>query len=715
MRSTPGGHIPESIRPAWFILCSQVRACRIDIYRHSGTPWAVETHAEKIQALVAAGGLIRSRDAVAQGIPRVALTRLVRRGLLRALGNGFYAPAQQPDAAHADLAVLGLRHAQGIICLLSALRVHGICVPGAVEGWLAIPNKARAPRWGLAPLHTVRFSGEALVAGIETHVVGGVAVRVTSLARTLADCFKFRNRVGLEVAVHALQAAWHAERVTLDELWQQAHVRRVGHVMRPYLEPLAVSSEAAQAPEEPLPESPQAPKRDTLDGVRVLPGHPAGLLRPIHYLGSKLRLAPAIIQTIQEAAVGRGPILELFSGSGTLSYALTRHRPVVAVDIQEYARVLAAALILPLETPCPALDTLVARAQPRREQLRAALAPILAHEARCLELAQHGQGAPLCALVEQGSLFIHEVEGAAGQPADLAFALKASVEGLVRDGLIPGQAALVSRYYGGTYFSFAQAADLDALLEAAHAAPTAVRDVALAAVISTASAVANTVGKQFAQPLKLTNRAGEPKAGLVAQALRDRTLDVFTCFAGWLQCYRDAPRKHTRRNQAVRDDYRKVLATHPGPFSCIYADPPYTREHYSRFYHVLETLCRRDTPDVATVAKGGDVAIVRGMYRAERHQSPFCIISQAEDAFRALFAGARRFAVPLVLSYSPFNASSGGNPRLLSIQELVGLAREHYPRVEVRPVEGVAHSKLNARRVNKRASADAEVLVICHP
>ena len=183
-------------------------------------------------------GLIRPRDLTERGLPTVALTRLVRQGRLQRVGRGLYALPDRPVSEHNALAEVARKHPQAIVCLLSALRFHDLTTQSPFEVWLAIPNKARAPKMGYPPLRIVRFSGEALTVGVEDHVIDGVPVRVTSVARTVADCFKFRNKIGLDVALEALQEAWRAKRVSMDELWHYATLCRVTNVMRPYMESL---------------------------------------------------------------------------------------------------------------------------------------------------------------------------------------------------------------------------------------------------------------------------------------------------------------------------------------------------------------------------------------------------------------------------------------------------------------------------------------------
>jgi predicted transcriptional regulator of viral defense system len=192
----------------------------------------------RILELAAQGGLIRPRDLAAQGLPTIALSRLVREGQLQRVGRGLYAALDRPVSEHGALAEVASKHPSAIVCLLSALRVHDLTTQSPFEVWLAIPNKARVPKLDYPPLRIVRFSGAALNDGIEVHPIDGVAVRVTSVARTVADCFKFRNKIGLEVALEALQEAWRARRVSMDDLWRFAAVGRVANVMRPYLESL---------------------------------------------------------------------------------------------------------------------------------------------------------------------------------------------------------------------------------------------------------------------------------------------------------------------------------------------------------------------------------------------------------------------------------------------------------------------------------------------
>ncbi len=199
----------------------------------------MDTSADKLLDLARTRGLVRPIDLAPLGIPRVALTRAVRGGQLERVGRGLYGLVARPVSAHGTLAEVARRSPKGVICLLSALRFHDLTTQAPFEVWLAIENKAAALKLAYPPLRLVRFSGAALTEGVEEHLVDGVKVRVTSVAKTVADCFKYRNKIGLDVALEALREAWTARRMTSDEIWRYAKIDRVANVMRPYLESLA--------------------------------------------------------------------------------------------------------------------------------------------------------------------------------------------------------------------------------------------------------------------------------------------------------------------------------------------------------------------------------------------------------------------------------------------------------------------------------------------
>lgn len=198
----------------------------------------MDTTAQRLIDLVRSQGLIRPRDLLSLGIARVSLTRAVRCGQLERVGRGLYGLPGREVSAHGSLAEVARRVPKGVVCLLSALRFHGLTTQAPFEVWLAIENKALAPKLDFPPLRIVRFSGAALTEGVEEHVVDGVTIRVTGVAKTVADCFKYRNKIGLDVVLEALREAWHEKRMTSDDIWRYAKICRVANVMRPYLDSL---------------------------------------------------------------------------------------------------------------------------------------------------------------------------------------------------------------------------------------------------------------------------------------------------------------------------------------------------------------------------------------------------------------------------------------------------------------------------------------------
>ena len=432
----------------------------------------------------------------------------------------------------------------------------------------------------------------------------------------------------------------------------------------------------------------------------------AGVWRPIHYLGSKLRLVEPLRLALDQVDPARGRCLDLFAGSGTLSAALSASRDVIAVDIQEYSRVLCSAVLHPVSVTAGDKSAFLDAVAKQTKANQRAAAALIEYERSALEAARAGEPAPISELIDYASMVAFQE----AQPAvQIEFeSAQQQASKLVAADLT----SLILRFYGGLFFSYRQAADLDALLTVAHQVPVALRDFFLAATISTASDVVNTVGKHFAQPIRPRGADGKPKRHLIAKIIRDREIDVLDIFEGWLKRY-GAIRPNRRSHQVIRADYADALASLEN-VSVVYADPPYTRDHYSRFYHVLETMCLWDDPGVSTTRiRASNAILSRGMYRADRHQSPFCIKSQAPEAFAKLFSAVERMNAPLVLSYSPY-AKGDSHPRVMGVHEIEALAKEHFRSVEIVSVGKFSHTKLNSSHLHRDASAEAELIFICH-
>ena len=438
--------------------------------------------------------------------------------------------------------------------------------------------------------------------------------------------------------------------------------------------------------------------------------------RTIHYLGSKLRLLEPIRRAVADVAAVGQPVCDLFAGSGIVSLALATNWDVTSVDIQEYSRVLCNGLVSPPAGTSNEGSHLCDRAYAGslRLRLRDALCGLLAHERQCVADAAHGKVDGLCDLLEHGTLLA--LNGRGDMPYQIRSELTAALDRLNEQDLARGPESVVTRHFGGRYFSWEQAIDFDALLSEIHLAEQPYRDFYLAVALTVASDAVNTVGKHFAQPIRLRNAKGFPKGHLVKQTLRDRTLSIFDNYRACCESLATL-RATRRRHRAVRSDYLDFLESDTTPFAALYADPPYTRDHYSRYYHVLETMALRDDPEIATtkIRSNGIPRLSRGLYRLQRHQSPFCIPTKALGAFESLFVNVAKRRIPLVLSYSPYQASAGNRPRLLTIDQLLGVAEQHFNDVKLVPIDGISHNKFNVIERNVDVECHAEVLIICHP
>ena len=182
--------------------------------------------------------MLRARDLQELGIPRTYLTRLEQSKLLIRVARGLYSVSGGEVSEQHTLAEVCRRIPHGVVCLLSALRFHNLTTQSPFEVWLAIAIKGRRPVVRDLPVRIVRFSDMALRAGLEEHTIDGVLVPVYSPAKTVVDCFKYRNKIGLDVALEALRECWRERQCTMDDLWGYAQVCRMTNVMRPYLESL---------------------------------------------------------------------------------------------------------------------------------------------------------------------------------------------------------------------------------------------------------------------------------------------------------------------------------------------------------------------------------------------------------------------------------------------------------------------------------------------
>ncbi|RJX21289.1 MAG: transcriptional regulator [Desulforudis sp.] len=197
---------------------------------------ARKDYREKVILLLRKNGVLRPRDLDACGIPRMVLHRLYQDGYVDKIARGLYRLSGGQVSEHCSLAEISKKIPHGVICLLSSLHYHDLTTQLPFQIWVAIDRKAHMTIIKDIPVRFVRFSGKALTEGVEKHRIDGVTVQIYNPAKTVADCFKYRNKIGLDVALEAMKECLGNRKCDNDSLWLYAKICRVGNVMRPFLE-----------------------------------------------------------------------------------------------------------------------------------------------------------------------------------------------------------------------------------------------------------------------------------------------------------------------------------------------------------------------------------------------------------------------------------------------------------------------------------------------
>ena len=428
--------------------------------------------------------------------------------------------------------------------------------------------------------------------------------------------------------------------------------------------------------------------------------------RTLNYLGSKLRLLDFIEENVRKVTPDDAGVCDLFAGSGCVSYKLSKSFPVVTCDIQHYSKIICDALLQPCTLTKETAKAFMSNIMDIKSKLHDAFTPLIELE----EDAIKNENLELLTdIIEHGSLEVYNLENTESKIAPVQNQVN---DKLRKSGLL-GKESLISRYYGGVYFSYSQAVQIDVIMDAIRHYPNkADKNVLLAALLSTTSDIACTVGKHFAQPIKARDSKGKIKKLVYNKAIKDKTVDVTTLFEEWLDKYVSLP-KGKYNNTILQGDYMECLKTLPDNIRTVYADPPYTRDHYSRFYHVLETMALDDVPEISTVKIHGSTHVSNGIYRKDRHQSPFCIRSKAPKAFDEMFKAISASGRNLLLSYSPYDETKESHPRVVTISQLMSWASEYFNNVEVVSAGHFTHNKLNSTEHFLESSDEAEILIVC--
>lgn len=269
---------------------------------------------------------------------------------------------------------------------------------------------------------------------------------------------------------------------------------------------------------------------------------------------------------------------------------------------------------------------------------------------------------------------------------------------------------LFVRYYAPQYFSYRHALIIDLSLEYLSRDSLAIeqyRNCLLGPILSSLCKIVSSVGDHFAQPMRVLQSDGIVKTGSMKKMIRKRKLDFMDVLEE--ECIRfDSLAKSAMHISYCTEDWYSCLSQFENEIGFIYADPPYTRDHYSRFYHILEAASNYRSHRV-------DASNARppySMYSIDRHQSPFCIRSSAPQEFSRLFSVSSAVSLGLALSYSDYDKSQGEHPRVVEVEYLVSELGKYYQNIDMFKVDGAVHSRFNAQSMSLSKSSTAELLIV---
>jgi predicted transcriptional regulator of viral defense system len=197
-----------------------------------------QSKTQQILDLIREKKIIKAQELRKLGFHQEYIRQLEKQHLIIRVARGVYTLANLDLTENQSLIEASVRVDHGVVCLLSALRFHDLTTQAPFEVWMAIASKTRSPSEELIPIRIVYMSGDSFAQGIEEHLIAAQLVKVYNIPKTIADCFKYRHKIGLDVANEALRESWNRKRVSLDSLWHYAKICRVQNVMRPYLESL---------------------------------------------------------------------------------------------------------------------------------------------------------------------------------------------------------------------------------------------------------------------------------------------------------------------------------------------------------------------------------------------------------------------------------------------------------------------------------------------
>ena len=445
-------------------------------------------------------------------------------------------------------------------------------------------------------------------------------------------------------------------------------------------------------------------------------------IRVIQYLGSKLKILDEIKKEIDQITTKNGIVVDLFAGTGVVADYLAKDYIVIANDIQAYSSVITGVLIKGMHTGIT-YDNLINSSayKNNKENLQKLFRDILEYESKVLKNEDYEKLAYLC----ESNVFYNGKNIEKEKLKDLTKVFGKSLELFSQDRIDfyrkdKETYALFTLYYSNSYFSVQQCIEIDSLrkaideLEKQELYTSNDKQVLLACLLHAISEMVSSVGKNFAQPIKVIDGKGNIKKFAINRCMRDRKLHIEDSFNSILDEI-NADRELLSKDNSVYklDALRFLDEVDLSQVQTFYLDPPYTIDHYSRFYHVLETLVEYDYPELEEKTLHGIKYLMNGRYRNDRVQSNYCIPSKGKKEFDLLIKRISENKINIVMSYSDSDDDKDTRKRVVSREELLEILKEYYPCVEQKNITH-KYRKLSSKESNRKDFEDSELLFICH-
>lgn len=445
-------------------------------------------------------------------------------------------------------------------------------------------------------------------------------------------------------------------------------------------------------------------------------------IRVIQYLGSKIRILDDIKREIDRVTVNNGVVVDLFAGTGVVASYLAKDYCVLANDIQEYSSLIANVLINNLHTDITYEDLIKSESYIKNKKtLQKLFKDILVYESEVLKEKNCEKLAALCVSnvfyngenIEQSNY--NKISDMFGSSLDMFTEDK--IEYFRRNKEIY---ALFTLYFSNSYFSVEQCIEIDSLRKAIDELSSDGlnesddKKVLLVCLMHAVSECVSSVGKNFAQPIKVIDGKGNVKRFAINRCMRDRMLSIGEEFKIMLSDLNTDRAVVRNNNEVLNLDAMEFMNTVDiSEVETFYLDPPYTIDHYSRFYHALETLVKYDYPVLEEKTFRGKKYLMNGRYRNDRVQSNYCIPSKGKNEFSILIHKIAEKRKNIVMSYSDSDDDKDTRKRVVSKDELLEILYLNYPYVEQKNITH-KYRKLSSKESNRKEYEDSELLFTCH-